>query len=125
MARRAVDGNNRLDSTAPWADDYHDDMGEAVLALLEGRDMKEAIKEHRKREYVPRNLTYHMGDWHDDGVDRWFDRQMPTVPSAEDEYLDSEPVVFYTETRFDNVSTKRRRMHHATGTPTNRRSNRR
>lgn len=126
MARKIVDPNNRLDDSAPWADDYHDDMGEAVLALLEGRDMTEAVRANRRKEYVPRKLTYHMGDWRDDdGEDRWFDRQMPTTPSAEDEYLDSQPVQLYTETRFSNVSTKRRRMKHKTSTPSNRRSNNR
>lgn len=124
MARKVVRPD--LDDSAPWADDYHDDMGEAVLALLEGRDMAEAVRAYRKQEYVPRKLTIHYGDWRDDdGVDRWFDRQMPTVPSAEDEYLDAEAVEYYTKTRFSNVSTKNRRMKHKTSTPSNRRSNNR
>lgn len=124
MARQVV--GKDFDPTAPWADDYYDDMGEAVLALLEGRDMKEAVKEYRRREYVPRRLTHHIGDWRDDdGHDRFFDRMMPTTPSAEDEYLDSQPIVLYTQTRFNNVATKNRGMKNKTSTPTNRRSNRR
>ena len=65
MARKAV-GAGDLDSSTPWADDYHDEMGEAVLALLEGRDMAEAVTAYRKKEYIPRRMTMHMGDWGDD-----------------------------------------------------------
>lgn len=116
-----------FDTSAPWADDYWDDMGEAVLALLEGRDMKEAVRGYRKKEYVARRLTQHLGDWGDveEAQNRWFESVMPTVESAEDEALAHEAVVFYAKTRFSNVSTKNRRMKHKTSTPSNRRSNHR
>jgi hypothetical protein len=123
MARKAVLGSKNLDDSQHWADDYHDEMGEAVLALLEGRDMGEAVSAYRKQEYVPRRLTIRYDDWRDDeDAGSWFDRVMPTVPSAEDQYLDSK---VYTETRFNDVSTRRRNMRHKTSQPSNRRSNRR
>lgn len=124
MAAKVVMKDRSLDHSAPWADDYHDDMGEAVLALLEGRDMAQAVRDYRNKEFVPRKLTIHMGDWidDDDQAQRWFDRMMPTTPSAEDEYMAQEP---YIETRFSDVSTRRRRMHNRQSTPSNRRSNRR
>lgn len=126
MARRVVRPNRDLDSSKPWADDYHDEMGEAVLALLEGRDMHEAVRAFRSKEYVPRRLTARWGDFRDDdGEDRWFDRQMPTEPSAEEEVEAREAVALYAETRFRDVHTKRRRMKQRTGTPSNRKSNRR
>lgn len=103
-------------------------MGEALLALLEGRDMEEAVSAYRKREYIPRRLTIRLGDWRDDESSQaqWFESVMPTAPSAEDEYLDSvEPVMYYEETRFDDVRVRRRGMHNQQSTPSNRRSNRR
>lgn len=92
IARQAA-GVNHLDGSAPWADDYYDDMGEALLALLEGRDPREAVSEYRRREYVPRRLTLHLGDWGDDEEEqnRWFEKVMPSVPSAEDVFLSSYP----------------------------------
>lgn len=128
MARAATLRGKDLDGSAPWADDYYDEMGEAVLALLEGRDMGEAVKSYRSKEYPTRKLNIHLGDWRDDdGPMRWFEAQLPTMPSAEDEYLDNDEVQYYTAERFDDVSTgsRGRRMHHATSTPTNRRSNKR
>lgn len=117
----------QFDPTAPWADDYWDDMGEAVLALLEGRDMKEAVKKYRSKEYVYRRLNIHLGDWGDDEErqNRWFESLMPKTESAEEEALANEAVVFYPATRFKNVSTKNRHMKNKTGTPSNRRSNHR
>lgn len=125
MARKLV--APQLDDSAPWADDYHDDMGEAVLALLEGRDMNEAVREYRRKEYIPRKRTIHMGDWHDDDeqAQRWFDKSMPTTPSAEDQFIDTLPIEVYTKTRFSDVHTKIGRMKNKQSTPSNRRSNRR
>ena len=126
MARQAVLKGKDLDATAPWADDYYDEMGEAVLALLEGRDMETAIKKYRSEEYPARMLSIRLDDWRDDDNEgRWFDRITPPVPSAEDTYLDT---IEYTEkARFRNVSvgSRGRRMKHKTSTPTNRRSNNR
>lgn len=125
MARVAVLGSTNLDDSKPWADDYHDDMGEAVLALLEGRDMKQAVKEYRSKEYVARRLTIHLGDWGDDEErqNRWFDTLMPTTPSAEDEAIARENVQVYVETRFKNVHTKNRAMKHKLNQPSRRRMN--
>lgn len=127
MAAKVVMKGRSLDHSAPWADDYHDDMGEAVLALLEGRDMAQAVRDYRNKEFVPRKLTIHMGDWieDEDYAQRWFDRVMPTTPSAEDEYMATEPITVYAETRFRNVHTRNRRMKNKQSTPSNRRSNRR
>lgn len=125
MARQAVVGRRSvpLDDSAPWADDAFDDMGEAVLALLEGRDMEEAIREYRKKEYVARNLTIHMGDWKSNDAEqqRYFDKSIPTVESAEDEVLAGEAVKFYHQTKFKNVHTKNRGMKQKTGQPALRR----
>jgi hypothetical protein len=64
-------------------------MGEAVLALLEGRDMKEAVAAYRRQEYVSRRLTLRLDDWKDDdGYERrWFESVMPKAPSAEEAYM--------------------------------------
>jgi len=68
-------------------------MGEALLALLEGRDPKAAVVEYRKREYVPRHLTSHIDDYRDeDGVSRW-ERVLPSSPSAEDVVMAAEEPV--------------------------------
>lgn len=72
-------------------DRYYDDVGEALLALLEGRDPKAAVIEFRKREFVPRRLTKHIADWSgDDPVEAWhrWEAVMPVTPSAEDEALE-------------------------------------
>lgn len=86
MARAVVGSPN---PEAPWADDAYDDMGEAVLALLEGRDMKAAVSAYRKQEYVSRRMTIRMDDWRaaDDYEHRWFESIMPKAQSAEDEYM--------------------------------------
>lgn len=123
MAREAVNPN--IDPSSQWADDYYDDMGEALLALLEGRDMKQAVKEYRNKEYIPRRLTIRLGDFKSDESDdfRWFEKVMPTAPSAEDEYLDSQEIEYYTASRFNDVSTRRRQMPHRTQQPSRRRMN--
>ena len=106
MARAAVGAD--FDGSQPWADDYHDEMGEAVLALLEGRDMKQAIVDYRKAEYVPRHLTLHdEGDWADeDGYDRWFDSVLPAAPSAEDSFFATLPNM-EVQAKFHHGSSRR------------------
>jgi hypothetical protein len=121
MAREAV---GAPDPEAPWADDRYDEMGEAVLALLEGRDMKEAVSAYRKSEYVPRHLTIHMGDWGDDEdqQNRWFESVMPTAPSAEDvaiARLEPQPLRHWGD------NPRRFNKNKGQSTPSNRRSNRR
>lgn len=87
MAKQAVNGGRDVD---PAFRDfgYDDEMGEAVLALLEGRDMGEAVREFRRKEFVPRHLTLFLGDWHnkDEGID-WVEEALPPVPSAEEEVM--------------------------------------
>jgi hypothetical protein len=108
MARQAV-GAEHLDSSTPWADDYHDEMGEAVLALLEGRDMDEAVKDYRRREYIPRNRTLHLDDWGDDPEEqaRWFEKVMPTVESAEDEVVAGEAITYELKARINWSKNKK------------------
>lgn len=104
MARNIVARD--VDRTAPWAEDYFDDMGEAVLALLEGRDMQEAVKAYRSKEFAARNLTLHLGDWGDDEdqQNRWFEGVMPKADSAEDEAIAREAAVYYLKTRYHHGS---------------------
>lgn len=118
MARKMVVGNG-FDGSTMWADDKYDEMGEAVLALLEGRDMQEAVTNYRKQEYVPRNLTIHLGDWGDDeeAQTRWFETAMPRVESAEDEAI----ARVYVADKFNDVATKNRGMKHKTQQPSRRR----
>jgi hypothetical protein len=106
MARAAV--GRPSDASAPWADDAWDDMGEAVLALLEGRDMKQAIAEYRSQEYVSRRLTIRADDWReDDDYDKWFDSVLPAVPSAEDSFF-ATPANMGVRAKFHKGSNRRR-----------------
>lgn len=125
MAREAVSKERFIDPLTPWADDYYDEMGEALLALMEGRDMREAVKQFRSQEYPMRHAV-RMGDWHsEDEEERWANEIMPTVESAEDEVIGRENVSYYIADRFKDVRTRRRNMHHATQQPSRRRMNNR
>lgn len=125
MAKDAVAPMVNHDSL--WAEQYYDEMGEAVLALLEGRDMKQAVKDYRRKEYIPRHLTMHIGDWGDDEdqQNKFFEKIMPTVESAEDEAIANETVQFYVKSKYKGVSKHAggRGMKHKTSQPTNRRMN--
>ena|SRR5688500_17511640 len=114
-----------IDSSTIWADDYHDDMGEALLALLEGRDPKQAVKDYRKQEYMPRYLTIRVDDWHtNEGSEAaWFEKVMPKAPSAEDEYISAAFDWNDRGYRYHDVSTKNRGMKHKTQQPSRRRMN--
>lgn len=111
MAREAVSSDfNPLGGE--WTDQKYDEMGEALLALLEGRDPKEAVRDYRRSEFVPRHLSVHIGDWKgEDGedVERW-GSLLPSTPSAEDEAVARETVRF--------------RYHHGENPPVGRRRNR-
>ena len=91
MARAAVGTPTMIEGTE-LTDRYYDDMGEALLALMEGRDPKEAVHEYRRREYVPRRMTKHIGDWRgDDPQEAWhrWEAVMPQTQSAEDEFMET------------------------------------
>lgn len=105
MARDAVNGGRDVD---PAFRDfgYNDEVGEAVLALLEGRDMGQALKDYRAHEFVPRHLTLYLGDWKDDDEGRE-STVMPSVPSAEDEYLAQEPVTYSVKARYHHGQNDR------------------
>lgn len=106
MAVQSVSGGRDID---PAFRDYgyNDEVGEAVLALLEGRDMDEAVKNYRLQEFVPRNLTIRAGDWVDDeGEDRWFD-DIGAVPSAEDEVVAVETVTYELKARYHRGQNNR------------------
>lgn len=66
---------------------YDDEVGEALLALLEGRDVDKAVHDFRKREFVPRHLTLFLGDWKNEEGEERESSLLPTVPSAEDEVV--------------------------------------
>jgi hypothetical protein len=95
-ARKAVGTQLDLGLMTEASDRYYDEMGEALLALLEGKDPRQAVTEYRKREFVPRHLTSHIGDWsggdEDYARDRW-DAVMPKAPSAEEEVEAREAVL--------------------------------
>lgn len=108
MARSAV-GDFRPDSQ--WADDKWDEVGEALLALLEGKDPKDGVREYRKREYVPRYRTIHIGDWaggDEAYAQARFDAMMPTSPSAEEEVVAKESVLRKTRYHSGDNLTKGR-----------------
>lgn len=63
---------------------YNDQVGEALLALLEGRDMHQAVADWHRREFIPRYRTVRMGEYRgEEGVD-WVEEELPPEPSAED-----------------------------------------
>lgn len=108
MAREAVSGGR--DVPPEFRDfGYNDEIGEALLALLEGRDMEEAVREFRAKEFVPRHLTVFTSEWHDD-EDRQYleDQNMPTSPSAEEEAVAAEAVVYRLKERFHWGKGRRR-----------------
>ncbi len=90
MAHAAVAKD--VDPTAPWADDKWDEMGEAVLAILEGKDPKEAVRAFRKAEFVSRHLTVRMDLGREENDERWINTILPTSESAEDEVMAKEEV---------------------------------
>jgi len=108
MAREAVTGGRDID---PAFRDFgmDDEIGEALLALLEGRSMDEAVKEFRAKEYVPRHLTVFTSDWHDNEDEGWKeDRYMPSVPSAEEEVVAMETVGLQVASRVNWKKNSRR-----------------
>lgn len=99
MAREAVgrDLDRSQGETAEWR---QDEMGEALLALLEGRDPKEAVIGYRKREFVARHLTRHISEWADGEDSYRLDAILPSVPSAEDEVIARETAAILWKTRY-------------------------
>jgi hypothetical protein len=92
------------DPTGPTAEWLHDEMGEVLLAIMEGRDPKDALRQFRNREFVSRFLTVSMSDWKTgkDDESRWFDQVMPTVESAEEEAM----IRFEIKARYHRGSNK-------------------
>ena len=123
MAREAVT-SSFVNPLMPSSDDYYDDMGEAVLALLEGRDPKQAVKEYRSQEYASRRLFVRMGEWGDDPDEqnRWFEKVMPKAESAEDEAIARETATYYLKTPYHHGSNGRP-MRNRTQQPSRRRMN--
>lgn len=122
MARQAVTRDGMVDTSAPWAEDRYDEMGEALLALLEGRDMHEAVKQYRKREYVPRYLTTHWDDFKDDEGNSYADIVLPREPSAEEEAITRETIRVRVPSRFYRKGATSRHMRHKTQQPHRRRT---
>lgn len=124
MARQAVNGGR--DVIPEYRDySYNDEVGEALLALLEGRDMHEAIKEYRRQEYIPRYRTVHFGDWAEDEhpIEERF-REL-SVPSAEEEAVVQETLSARLNVKWHR--NPKRSMHggQRKSQPSNRRSNHR
>lgn len=86
MAREAAGVLHTVINGTEITDRYYDDVGEALLALMEGRDPDEAVREYRRREFAARRLTTHMSDWKDYRLEAI----MPTVESAEDAYMETQ-----------------------------------
>jgi hypothetical protein len=120
MARQAV-APHGFSPEATWAEDYNDDMGEAVLALLEGRDMKEAVKQYRRREYVSRYLTTRWSEYKDEDGHSYADWFMPWEPSAEEEVVAIESVRVAVKSKFYRKGGMSRKMKHRTQQPSRRR----
>jgi hypothetical protein len=89
-ARKAV-GPVQFEFGLELLDRYNDELGVAVLALLEGGNPKAAVIEFRKREYVPRYLTASISEWQGDADQEYKLDRLPSVPSAEDTYIASLP----------------------------------
>jgi len=87
MAREAVNGGRDVDPD--YRDfGYDDEVGEALLALLEGRDPQQAVKAFRAKEFIPRHMTVFTSEWHDsDDLSYQEDKHMPKAPSAEEEVM--------------------------------------
>lgn len=80
---------------------YNDEVGEALLALLEGRDMKQAVNEFRKKEYIPRYRTLRLGEYRDEENYDWVEHTLPPSPSAEEQALANEAVVLEVKARMN------------------------
>lgn len=109
MASRAAGGY--VDPTAPWADDRFDEMGEALLALLEGRDPKLAVKEYRSREYVSRSMTTRISEWSEDERTQGWERFFPAPRIDTGPEQPEEPVQLTTKGRFHMGKGKYRKEH--------------
>lgn len=99
IARNVVtpDLDRSQGESAEWR---QDEMGEALLALLEGRDPKEAVAAYRKQEYVARYMTQHIGEWAGKDEAWKLDALLPAEPSAEDEVIAVETVTVLLKTPY-------------------------
>lgn len=106
-------------------DRYNDEMGEALLALLEGGDPKAAVVEFRKREFIPRYMTTHFSEWASEEQEWRLEEVVPRDDSAEDVAIARETVQTYAR-RLPRVhwgTTKGKMGTPRQATPTNRRQN--
>ena len=92
---RAAVGSLPAVRATEWADRKEDEMGEALLALLEGQDPVEAVKAYRRREFVPRHLTQSISEWQGSSEEAWRVDTIDqlAVPSAEEEVVAKETVL--------------------------------
>lgn len=67
QARQAAHMKNGSAFSVDWG--QNDILGEAVLAILEGRDPREAVKAHRKNENRHRYATTFVADLTSLGLD--------------------------------------------------------
>ena len=122
LARQVVGNPPPEDSV--FFDMWADRMGAAVLALLEGKDMREAVKEHNRQEYVPNNRTIFMSDW--TGENEYKEASIGTEESAESEAIARERVAFEAKARYSHGRNRRRfgnrGSHHGKTAPTRRES---
>lgn len=74
------------DSSAPWFDDWAEKMGTAILAAAEGRDVREALKEYRKSEFIPKYRTVRLGEFKQEDAFK-LDKILATENLTENEAL--------------------------------------
>ena len=90
------------DQTKPWSDRWNDEMGEAVLAFLEGKDPQEGLTKARKDYNMMEYRQVYISQLEYADEERggsWESRIVPTdvQPVAED----IEPVTYERQERVD------------------------
>ena len=104
---RGVVGKIPPAQDAPWADQWNDEMGEAVLAFLEGRDPMEGLTKARKDYNMMKYRQVYISQLEtkdeDDNVE--WDRYIPQpVPEPA-------PIVYEVAPRVDWTTNKVRGLH--------------
>lgn len=118
---RKVVGNPPSEDSV-YFDKWADRMGAGVLALLEGRDVAEAVKEHNRKEYIPNNKQVYISDWQ--GENEYKQGQIGTSPSAEEEATAKLDIAPLRKTPYSHGknrrATNRGQPHHGRTAPTRR-----